>query len=162
ENAWMQAEWTALMAELSRVLALGTHLATVREVSDKVEASGAPRYAAALKQPVAGTVGGLLSDSWRKGRRPRRVPPFLASLDAHEELKKLAKERYDVESDLSRAYRDIVVKRTWLKLAENASPSIRAALQGYLNAIQKIGKGTGKRAVRYRHDARKAASQANP
>jgi hypothetical protein len=26
--------------------------------------------------------------------------------------------------DLSRAYRDVVVKRTWLKLAENASPSI--------------------------------------
>jgi hypothetical protein len=60
----------------------------------------------------------------------------------------LAKDRHEVESDLSRAYRDIVVKRTWLKLAENASPSIRAALQAYLNAIQKIGKGTGKRAVR--------------
>ena len=67
-----------------------------------------------------------------------------------------------MESDLSRAYRDIVVKRTWLKFAENASPSIRAALQAYLNAIQKIGKGTGKRAVRYRQDARMAASQANP
>src|SRR3990170_230699 len=32
----------------------------------------------------------------------------------------------------------------------------------YLNAIQKIGKGKGKRAVRYRQDARMAASQANP
>ncbi len=31
----------------------------------------------------------------------------------------------------------------------------------FLNAIQKIGKGTGKRAVRYRHDARAAASNAN-
>jgi very-short-patch-repair endonuclease len=31
----------------------------------------------------------------------------------------------------------------------------------FLNAIQKIGKGTGKRAVRYRQDARQAASQAN-
>ena len=54
------------------------------------------------------------------------------------------------------------MKRTWLKLAENASPSIRAALQAYLIAIQKIGKGTGKRAVRYRQDARMAASLANP
>jgi very-short-patch-repair endonuclease len=54
------------------------------------------------------------------------------------------------------------VKRTWLKLAENASPSIRAALQSYLAAIQRIGKGTGKRAVRFRQDARAAASQANP
>jgi len=162
EDARMQAEWTALMAELSRVLRLGTHLATVREVCDKVETSGAPRYAAALKQPMAGTVDGLLPDSWRKAWRLRRLTAYLESIDAHEELKKLARECHDVESDLSIAYRDIVVQRTWLKLAENASPSIRAALQAYLNAIQRIGKGTGKRAVRYRHDARMAASQANP
>lgn len=32
----------------------------------------------------------------------------------------------------------------------------------YTSAIAKIGKGTGKRAVRYRQDARAAASQANP
>jgi Cdc6-like AAA superfamily ATPase len=162
EDARMQADWTALMAELSRVLGLGTHLATVREVCDMVEASGAPRYAAALKHPIVGTVDGLLPDSWRNAWRLRRLTAYLESIDAHEELKKLARERNDVESDLSRAYRDIVVKRTWLKLAENASPGIRAALQAYLNAIQKIGKGTGKRAVRYRHDARMAASQANP
>lgn len=161
-DAVMQAEWSAVMAELSRVLGLGTHLAAVREVCDKVEASGAPRYAAVLEQPIAGTVDGLLPDNWRKTWRLRRLATYLESIDAHEELKKLAKDRHDVESDLSRSYRDTVVKRTWLKLAENASPNIRAALQAYLNAIQKIGKGTGKRAVRYRHDARMAASLANP
>lgn len=161
EDARMQVEWAALMAELSRVLGLGTHLAAVREVCDKVEVSGAPRYAAVLKQPIAGAVDGVLPDSWRKAWRLRRLTTYLESIDAHEELKKLARDRHDVESDLSRAYRDVVVKRTWLKLAENASPSIRAALQAYLNAIQKIGKGSGKRAVRYRHDARMAASKAN-
>ena len=36
EDAQMQAEWSALMAELSRVLGLGTHLAAVREVCGKV------------------------------------------------------------------------------------------------------------------------------
>ena len=161
-DAEMQAKWSALMAELSRVLGLGTHLAGVRELCDKVEASGAPQYAAALKQPLEGTVDGLLPDSWRKAWRLRRLTTYLESIDAHEELKQLAEDRHEVESDLSRAYRDTVVKRTWLKLAENASPSIRAALQAYLTAIQRIGKGTGKRAVRYRQDARMAASQANP
>jgi len=33
---------------------------------------------------------------------------YLESIDAQEELKRLAKDRHDVESDLSRAYRDIV------------------------------------------------------
>ncbi|HSV74602.1 MAG TPA: AAA domain-containing protein [Chthonomonadales bacterium] len=162
DDARMQAEWTALMAELRRVLGLGTHLTTVREVCDKVEASGAPRYAAALKQPVAGTVDGLLPDSWRKAWRLRRLSAYLKSVGAHDELRRLARDRQEAEGDLSRAYREIVVKRTWLKLAENASPDILAALQAYLNAVQKIGKGAGKRAVRYRHDARTAASKANP
>ena len=162
EDARMQAEWTALMAELSRVLGLSTHLAAMREGCGKVEASGAPKYAASLKRPLEGTVDGLLPDNWRSAWRLRRLATYLDSIDAHEELKRLARDRHEVESDLSRAYRDIVVKRTWLKLAENASPSIRAALQAYLGAIRKIGKGTGKRAVRYRQDARMAASQANP
>jgi very-short-patch-repair endonuclease len=161
-DAEMQAKWSALMAELARVQGLSTHLTAVREVSDRMEASGAPMYATVLRQPIAGTVDGLLPDSWRKAWRLRRLAIYLESIDAQEELKKLARGRYDVEGDLSRAYRDIVVKRTWLKLAENASPSIRAALQAYLTAIQKIGRGTGKRAVRYRQDARMAASLANP
>ncbi|NLE46282.1 MAG: DUF559 domain-containing protein [Chloroflexi bacterium] len=162
EDARMQAEWSMLMAELSRVLGLATHLGCVREVCEKVEASGAPRYATALMQPLEGSVDRLLPDYWRSAWRLRRLATYLESVDAQEELKCLAKNRHEVESDLSRAYRDIVVRRTWLKLAENASPSIRSALQAYLNAIQKIGKGTGKRAVRYRQDAREAASQANP
>ena len=161
EDALMQSEWSALMAELSRVLGLGTHLAAVCYVCDKVEASGAPQYVALLKQPLEGTVDVLLPDNWRKAWRLRRLNTYLESIEAQQELKRLAKDHHEVENDLSRTYRDIVVKRTWLKLAENASPSIRAALQAYLNAIQKIGKGTGKRAVRYRQDARIAASQAN-
>lgn len=161
KDARMQAQWSSLMAELSRTLGLGVYLAAVRETCDKVEISGAPQYATLLKQPLESTVDDLLPDNWCKTWRLRRLATYLESIDAQEELKKLTKDRHEVKSDLSRVYRDIVVKRTWLKLADNASPSIRAALQAYLNAIQKIGKGKGKRAVRYRQDARMAASQAN-
>ena len=158
----MQAQWSALMAELSHALGLRSLLTSVGDICNKIEASGAPRYAALLKEPIKGSVDGLLPDNWRAAWRLKRLDTYLESVDAHEELKKLAENRHEIESDLSRAYRDIVTKRTWLKLAENASPSIRAALQAYLNAVQRIGKGTGKRAIRYRRDARMAASQANP
>jgi very-short-patch-repair endonuclease len=161
EDAEMQASWSSLMTELARVHGLGQLLSSVHEVTDQVEASGAPQYSAALRKPLVDPIDILLPDTWRKAWRWKRLATHLESIDAQEELKKLAKARQDTESDLARGYKDIVVKRTWLKLAENASPSIRAALQAYLNAIQKIGKGTGKRAVRYRQDARAAASQAN-
>jgi hypothetical protein len=163
EDARMQAEWSALMAELSRVLGLGTHLTAVRDVCGKVEASGSPKYAASLKQPLEGTVDGLLPDNWRKAWRLKRLDTYLESIDAREELKRLTRDRREVEGDLSRAYRDIVVKRTWLRLAENASPSIRAALMAYLTAIKRFGKtGKGKRAIFARVEARTAASQAMP
>ena len=158
----MQAGWSALMSELSRVLGLRTQLEAVRTITTQIEMSGATNYAAMLRTPSESTVDALLPDNWRKVWRLRRLATYLESIDPRDELKKLANTRHEIEGHLERAYRDVVVKRTWLKLAENASPSIRAALQSYLAAIQKIGKGTGKRAVRFRQDARLAASHANP
>lgn len=160
-DAQMQASWSSLMNELSRVHSLSTHLATVSEVTSLIVESGAPKYAALLKQVFVGTVDTLLPDEWRKAWRLKRMTTYLESIDAQEELKVLSQKRQAIEADLAKAYRDVVTKRTWLKLAENATPSIRSSLMAYLNAIQKIGKGTGKRAVRYRQDAKAAASHAN-
>ena len=156
-----QSRWSALTAELSRVQSLSEALAVVRDVGSRISASGAPKWAEALRKPFVGTTDVLLPDNWRDVWRLRRVATYLESIDPKGELKRLSSVRRELESDLSRAYQDVVVMRTWLKLTENTSPSVRSALMAYLNAIQKIGKGTGKRAVRYRHDARAAASNAN-
>lgn len=161
-DAEMQTRWSALMAELSRVLGLEGDLEVVRSNTAKLEMSGAERYAATLREPMLGAVDVLIPDNWRKAWRLRRLSTYIESIDPKEELKKLAHARREAETHLAHAYSEVVVKRTWLKLAENASPVIRAALQSYLAAIQRIGKGTGKRAARFRQDARNAASQANP
>ncbi|MBX3674320.1 MAG: hypothetical protein KF776_15185 [Burkholderiales bacterium] len=161
-DADMQAKWSALMTELARALGLGPQLLTITDVTAKIEHSGAPLLATTLRKPLTSATDPYLPDSWRQAWRLRRLATHLQAIDAQEELKKLAATRADIERDLANAYRQTVVKRTWLRLAENASPSIRSALQAYLNAIQKIGKGTGKRAVRYRQDARNSARQANP
>src|SRR6185312_9714636 len=104
----------------------------------------------------------LLPENWREVWRLRRLATHIDSIDSQEELKKLGRMRSEMEHDLRSAYHDLVVARTWLQLAQNATPSVRSALQAYLNAIQRIGKGTGKRAVRYRQDARLAAAEAIP
>jgi len=161
ESQVLQDEWTRLTAELVRVTGLASLLETVKDVCERVEASGAPQYSSLLMQPCQGTVDVLLPDNWREIWRARRLSTHLKAIDGHEALKQLGKRREDMMRDLARSYGEVVGKRTWLKLSENASPRIRAALAAYLTAIQKIGKGMGKRAVRYRHDARMAASQAN-
>lgn len=161
-DAEVRTKWSELMLELSRVRDLKTSLQIVQEVCDKVHDSGAPLYSEALKQAATRTVDDLLPDNWRQAWKLRRLATHLVSIDGQDDLRNLAQQRAEVEADLSSAYRLIVGKRTWLNLAQNASPSIRAALQAYLNAIMKIGRGQGKRAVRYRQDARAAASAANP
>jgi very-short-patch-repair endonuclease len=158
----LQRTWSDLIQELSRIQGLRSYIEIVADVATRITLSGAPLWAEALKLPIDGATDSHLPDNWKLAWRYRRVATHLANIDQQERLHQLSARRKTLEAQLAKAYKDVVVKRTWLKLAENASPSIRAALQAYLNAIQKIGKGTGKRAVRYRQDAKHAAEQANP
>ena len=154
-------EWAALMAELARLHRLTNALQAVADITQRIAQSGAPQYAQRLLQATDGAADPLLPPDWRRAWRTRSLASHLALIDPQDEFRKLTRLRGDLEHDLARAYHAVVVRRTWLKLAENATPSVRAALQAYLNAIQRIGKGTGKRAARYRQDAREAAAEAN-
>lgn len=157
----LQSQWSGLMDELRRVMALTAALETVQRVTDLIAQSGGLLWAARLREePGIGPVDGLLPDNCLDLWRLRRLARYLDSIDGREDLKRLFKLRGELELSLSRLYQDAVVKRTWLRLSENATPSVRAALELYRTAIRKIGKGTGVRAGRYRQDARLAADVA--
>ena len=161
DTALLQTRWSALMDELRRVMALASALETVQRVTDLIAQSGGLLWAARLREePVVGPVDGLLPDNCLDVWRLSRLARYLESIDGREDLKRLFKLRGELELSLSRLYQDAVVKRTWLRLSENATPSVRAALELYRTAIRKIGKGTGVRAGRYRQDARLAADVA--
>ncbi len=161
DESALLAQWGVLMAELARLCALAGPLGIVNQVTASIADSGAPRLAQKLRQAAPGDTDKALPATLLRDWRLRRLATHLQAIDMQEEFKKLSSARAGIEHDLARAYDDLVVKRTWLKLAENATPSVRAALQAYLNAIQRIGKGTGKRAFRYRRDARFAAAEAH-
>lgn len=161
DEAGVLAQWNVLMAELSRLHALAGRLQIVDEVTARIAECGGQRLAQSLRKPGAVDEARHAPDALLRAWRLRRLGTHLEAIDAQSELRKLSSARADIEHDLARAYEDLVVRRTWLKLAENATPSVRAALQAYLNAIQRIGKGTGKRAFRYRRDARFAAAEAH-
>ncbi len=159
----VQTQWNKLMEELRRVHALAGSYETVRRVTGQIKESGALLWAQQLSSvPMDSAVDVLLPSNWKKGWRLKRLQNHLNSIDARHELRRLGKLRSEAEQDLAKAYREVISKRTWLKLAENATPKVRTALNAYMAAIAKIGKGTGKRAVRYRQDARQAAMMANP
>ena len=161
-DSQMQAEWTSLIEELRRLYGLASYFKTVENTCSLIRDSGAPKWALKLEvSPVTQTVDELLPGEWASAWRLRRLSTYLESIDVRKDLKNLSVLRSEAEADLARAYQDVVSKRTWHKLASNATPTVRQALAAFSNAISKIGKGTGKRAVRYRQDARLAAAQAN-
>jgi very-short-patch-repair endonuclease/Cdc6-like AAA superfamily ATPase len=162
-DAIVQTQWSELMEEVRRIHALVGDCETIRNVTQKIKLSGASQWAQRLAlDAMTSTVDSLLPSNWKECWRLKRLQTYLNSIDARHELKRLGGLRFDAEQDLAKAYKEVVSKRTWLKLAENANPTVRAALKAYMAAVAKIGKGTGKRAVRYKQDARQAAAMANP
>lgn len=158
----LQTKWSALMEELRRIHDLVPHLRTVAEITQLVEYSGAVKWATMLRIiPRTEASDALLPENWQEIWRLRRLISFIDSIDGRKELKRLSGLRSEMESELAKFYQDAVTKRTWLKLSENATHDVRAALEAYRAAIKKIGKGTGIRAGRYRQDARFAAERAN-
>ncbi len=158
----MQEGWSILLAELSHIHSLRTSLADITEICARIEHSGAPEWALKLRtKPAQHTVDLLLPDNWKAAWRHRKLATYLDQIDCRKELKALTGRRRKAETTLKLAYQDIVTKRTWLKLTERATPSIRSALQAFRTAISRIGKGTGIRSNRYRQDARQAAGRAN-
>src|SRR5699024_9347474 len=154
---YIESEWLNLMAELERIHVLSDDFQIVNDVTQAIEKSGAINWANSLrKEPPSDTQDKLLPDNWRKVWRLNRLVNFVNRIDARQELVELATRRKDLENNLAHLYQEVITKKTWLKLSENATPTVRAALEKYRAAIVRIGKGTGKRAPRYRREAQEA------
>lgn len=168
----LQAKWQDLLNELQRVNHLATDLHAVAAVTQLIEDSGAPLWAKKLRnEPYLNSQDALLSDTllsddllpdnWQQIWRLSRISSFIDSIDGRKELVNLTQTRGHLESDLARLYQQAITKRAWLKVAENATPNVRAALEKYRSAIMRIGKGTGKGAHYYRREAREASDGAS-
>ena len=140
---------------------LRTSFLNIKEICDLIKASGAIKWAAKLETEPVNGIEHLLPDNWQEAWRLRKLATYLEQADSLEEMKDLSRQRKEAEGFLANSYQEIVAKRTWLKLSESATPSTRSALEAFRTAIAKIGKGRGKRSIRYRKDARRAASRAN-
>jgi very-short-patch-repair endonuclease len=156
------AEYAELVAELRRIEGLYNELETVRSTSKKIEAAGAVRLAARVRSIPAPPAGEDVTwpATWREAWNWARVRSYLDSIEARDELIRLAAQRRDVEAGLSRLYSSMVSKSAWLSTKLNATPRVLSALETYRTAIRRIGAGTGPNAVRHRRDAQKAMHDA--
>jgi very-short-patch-repair endonuclease len=150
-------EWTALLAELGRVRNLRAHLDAVERVSAAIADSGAPDWAQSLRtQWVEGIEDSLTPDDWRGAWIWAQADAHLRAIDGRARLRELDEQRRAADDEVGRLFHNVVRLRTLLTLKARITRRVDAALQMFLTAIRRIGKGTGKSASRLRRDARDA------
>ena len=150
-------EWAALLAELARVRDLRVHLEAVQRVAAAIAESGAPRWAHALRiRQVEGLEDNWTPDDWRDAWIWAQVDAHLRAIDGRARLRDLDEHRRADDEEIRHLFHDVVRLRTLLTLKARITRRIDAALQMFLTAIRRIGRGTGKGASRLRRDARAA------
>lgn len=155
-------KWEAFLRELRRLSESRDLFSSVNRVTDLIRQSGADQWAHRLRtEPVTGTTDPWLPASWLDAWRWRDAATFVEAIDDRQTLKALESKRLSSEQALAHTYGKLVEVKTWREVHRNSPPSVKAALQAYLNAVRAIGKGTGIRAVRHRKAARAAMMEAH-
>jgi very-short-patch-repair endonuclease len=153
--------WLSFQSELSRVVSLGSALDEIARVTDSIEASGAKKWAARLRtEATEPNHDAATPSSWREAWHWRCAVMFLDKIGGHQKLRELFAQRKMLTTALARTYQELIAEKTWLGVYHNSPPTIRQALQAYLNSIQAMGAGTGIRAIRHRRSAREAMLRA--
>lgn len=161
-NDEIVTKWTSFQTVLETLSKLKDDFKTVAEVTGLIEDSGAVKWANQLRcESYDESEINRIPNDWRQAWDWARSVSYLKQIDGRDQFRKLSTERIQAESDLSKANLKLVELLTWAQLKKNITGKVSAALRNYLTALQKIGKGTGIRSVRFREDARKAMKVAN-
>lgn len=135
-----------LRATANGLAGLGAHIWAQSLVSIPIDPSG--------QDPV-------IRDDWWESWKIQVARQVAKAFGDPGDVARLLDERRALSNELAREYRNIIAETAWLKMAENATPRVRQALQKYLGAVRKIGQGTGMRAARHRAVAKEAMEEAH-
>jgi transcription elongation GreA/GreB family factor/very-short-patch-repair endonuclease len=149
--------WEALCRELTRIHNLRPQLDQVARVANLIEESGGANWAKQLRtQPASDTDDPLLPGGWRESWEWARISGYLRRIDGRDRIRELSRLRLECEDDCRKTFSDVVKLRTYLGLRRNLTDRVRAALVMFTQALSSLGSGKGKRAGRFRGDARRA------
>ncbi|WP_261575258.1 AAA domain-containing protein [Frankia gtarii] len=149
------AAWDALLGEAARLAALRPDAAARTRLSDRLRAV-APLWAdAILDRPgdAAAAAGGdpaRAAAAWRW----RQAQTWLDDLHADGDLALLGRQLGDASEQARRLVLDTARRAARLGLATRLGDPQRRALTGWVQALDRLGKGTGKYAPHWRAQAR--------
>ncbi len=149
--------WSALLARVASVAEASTPFATIREVTGRIAAAGAPAWAERLRsEPAEGEADPLTPKNWREAWDAGAAETHLERIDGRAALLALSREREAADRRARKLFVELVRERAFMALERRLSPRVKSALVEYVRALGRLGKGTGKGAGRHRRVAREA------
>ena len=156
----LERAWDMVRATIDELGQLRPEFETVRRLGKRIEASGAPQWAKrVLHEPVTEDEDPLTPRDWDGAWDWAAGESYLQRIDKRDHLHRLSEERVQLEQSSAKTFARLVRERTFYALGRSMTGQVRSALMMFTTAVRRIGKGTGKGAVRHRRDARSAMSQ---
>jgi very-short-patch-repair endonuclease len=145
--------WGEALAEAERLAALEPQVRRLDELAERLRGA-APLWAelivAGRGDPVTTGDPAVAAEAWVLRQAETWLDRLVAAFDP-----RAVTERLDELTDMRRRQLgDLVAWSTWMAVAERITDDQRRALNGWVQAVRRIGKGTGKHANRYRGIAR--------
>jgi very-short-patch-repair endonuclease/transcription elongation GreA/GreB family factor len=160
EWAKVERAWDALRSSIDDLAQLRAEFETVRTMARRIETAGAAQWAQRILHVPAGEANDpVMSPDWKDAWDWAAAESYLQRIDQRDHLHRLSEERVKLDQSIAKTFERLVRERTFYALGRSMTGPVRAALMMFATALRKIGKGTGKGAVRHRKDARSAMSQ---
>ncbi len=145
--------WSAALAEAERLVGLRPRLNRRDELADRLRAAAPLWTAAILDQSGEMAACGdpdQLADLWRW----RQAETWLEDLHGHGDVVRLQRQYADAAGEVHRLVLAVASRAARLGVKRHLRDDQRRALIGWLQALKRIGKGTGKFAGKWEAEAR--------
>ena len=149
--------WDHRLERCRRVHSLHEQAERVAEISTRL-ARSAPLWAAGIAESRGAGAGdpASLPDAWQW----RCSETWIGDLNARRSAADLQRLLEDANQRRLRAVEELVVGRAWRNLADKFTDHHRIALQQYVTASKRLGKGHSKYATRFQREVRDALNDA--
>ena len=153
----IQNKYQILISELNQINALGSKFSDIKIITQKISDSGGVIWSNKLRTEMSDAINDTLTPSnWYDSWQWKRKLTYLKSISGRERSKTILQERTKKEKELSKNFTELIEINTNLGLISNITDLVKSSLSKFQDAIRQIGKGTGKRAPRFKRDAQNA------
>lgn len=149
-------EWGEVEEETQRLLAVRERVLRADQLRERLARGGAPAWARAIieSRGAQEIVGELENFPLAWDRSKART--WIVSLHAESDVESLMERSHTDATELRRAIVDLASRSARVELKKNFKDRQRRALETWLTAVKRVGKGTGKNAPRFQAAAREA------